>query len=441
MIDIKLLRESPDQFYHSCKARGFDTAQLDMFFELDREWRDNLKRINELKHQKNELSLEISKLAKSGQNASEIKSKVKSLNAKIAEIDTSQKEIETSRSKIAKLIPNLIDSSVPICMTEEEAKVVRSWGEASVYHDDIEYFKEATASGMKYAELENRPTSHVDLLEQLDIADLERAARNSGSRFFYLKNRLVKLELALVNYAVDFLSDRGFQLFQPPYMLNMKAMEGATDIETFKDTLYKLEGEDLYLISTAEHPLAAFHQDEILEEDSLPSRMAGISPCFRKEAGSHGKDTKGIFRVHQFNKVEQFIYCKPEDSWDFFDELVKNSEDMFRSLDLPYRVVNICSGDLGNLAAKKLDIEAWFPSQGKFREVVSASNDTDYQARSLNIRYRTKDGNKFVHTLNSTAVATTRTLVAIMENYQVRNEPGFEIPKALIPYTGFDFIS
>ncbi len=169
--------------------------------------------------------------------------------------------------------------------------------------------------------------------------------------------------------------------------------------------------------------------------------MAGVSPCFRKEAGSHGKDTKGIFRVHQFTKIEQFIYCKPEDSWDFFKELVKNSEDMFRSLELPYRVVNICSGDLGNLAARKYDIEAWFPSQGKFREVVSASNDTDYQARSLNVRYRAKGGNRFVHTLNSTAVATTRTLVAIMENNQLKNETGFRVPKALVPYTGFETIA
>lgn len=441
MIDIKLLREDPEQFYSSCKARGFDLKQLDRFFELDKEWRESLKEINELKHQKNGLSLEVSKLAKEGLDASEIKDKVKTINAQIGKKEVSQKEIENERTKVARLIPNLIDSTVPICMTEEEAKVVRTWGKASVYTEDLSYFKEATTSGMDYTEIGKRPTSHVDLLQQLDLADLERAARTSGSRFYYLKNRMVKLELALVNFATDFLSERGFDLVEPPYMLNFNAMEGATDIETFKDTLYKLEGEDLYLISTAEHPLAAYHQNEILEESMLPSRMAGISPCFRREAGSHGKDTKGIFRVHQFTKVEQFIYCKPEDSWDYFKELVQNSEDIFKTLNIPYRVVNICSGDLGNLAAKKFDIEAWYPSQGKFREVVSASNDTDYQARSMNTRYRSKDGNKFVHTLNSTAIATTRTLVAIMENYQVRNEPGFEVPRALIPYTGFDFIS
>lgn len=440
MIDIKLLRESPTLFYDSCKARGFDTKALDRFFQLDEKWRGNLKAINQLKHEKNTLSLQVSQAVKTGGNPLEIKEKVREINSEIEEFEEDLKEIEESRSRIVKIIPNLLDKEVPHCMTEEEAALVRTWGKARVFPEDLEGFRKAS-NGMDYELLQSRPTSHVDLVQDMDIVDLERAAKTSGARFYYMKNRLVKLELALVNYAVDFLSDRGFELVEPPFMLNYKAMEGATDVETFKDTLYKIEGEDLYLISTAEHPLAAFFQDEILEENALPVRMAGMSPCFRKEAGSHGKDTKGIFRVHQFTKIEQFIYCKPEDSWDFFEELVKNSEDMFRSLDLPYRVVNICSGDLGNLAARKYDIEAWFPSQGKFREVVSASNDTDYQARSLNVKYRAKGGNKFVHTLNSTAVATTRTLVAIMENYQLKNEIGFQVPKALIPYTGFETIT
>lgn len=441
MIDVKLLRENPKQFYDSCKARGFDSSLLDRFFELDEEWREKLKALNELRHEKNTISLQVSEAVKDGRDTSELKAKVKDLNAKINEIQAVQSDIDASRNSIVKLIPNLIDRSVPVCMTEEEAKVVSTWGKAMVSNEDMDYFQKATEGKQEYETVAGRPTSHVDLLQQLDIADLERAAKNAGARFYYLKNRLVKLEIALVNYAMDFLSERGFELVEPPYLLNLKAMEGATDIETFKDTLYKLEGEDLYLISTAEHPLAAYYQDEILEDNQLPTRLAGLSPCFRREAGSHGKDTKGIFRVHQFTKIEQFIFCKPEQSWDFFAELVRNSEDIFRSLKIPYRVVNICSGDLGNLAAKKFDIEAWFPAQGRFREVVSASNDTDYQARSLNIRYRAKEGNRFVHTLNSTAIATTRALVAIMENYQTRDEPGFGVPEALIPYTGFDFIS
>ena len=400
---------------------------------------ENLKAINQVKHEKNTLSLEVSTAVKEGRDPSQIKQKVRELNSKLTLIEGEQKEIEDSRTRIAKLIPNLLDKGAPHCLTEEEAVLVRTWGRAKVFREDVEAFKRAS-KGMDYELLMNRPASHVDLVQDMGIVDLERAAKTSGARFYYMKNRLVKLELALVNYALDFLSERGFELVEPPFMLNYRAMEGATDVETFKDTLYKIEGEDLYLISTAEHPLAAYFQDEILEENSLPVRLAGMSPCFRKEAGSHGKDTKGIFRVHQFTKIEQFIYCRPEDSWDFFDELVKNSEDMFRNLELPYRVVNICSGDLGNLAARKFDIEAWFPSQGKFREVVSASNDTDYQARSLNIRYRAKGGNRFVHTLNSTAVATTRALVAIMENNQLKDQTGFQVPKALIPYTGFETI-
>lgn len=440
MIDIKLLRENPGLFYDSCKARGFDIKVLDQFFQLDGKWRENLKAINQLKHEKNTLSLEVSKAVKGGADPSEIKDKVRELNAKIGEVEEEQNKIEESRTKVVRIIPNLLDKEAPHCLTEDEAVLVRTWGKARVFHEDLETFKNSSKA-MDYEILPDRPTSHVDLVQEIGIVDLERAAKTSGARFYFMKNRLVKLELALVNYALDFLSERGFELVEPPFMLNYRSMEGATDVETFKDTLYKIEGEDLYLISTAEHPLAAFFQDEILEESALPVRLAGMSPCFRKEAGSHGKDTKGIFRVHQFTKIEQFVYCKPEDSWDYFDELVKNSEDMFRSLDLPYRVVNICSGDLGNLAARKYDIEAWFPSQGKFREVVSASNDTDYQARSLNVKYRGKGGNKFVHTLNSTAVATTRTLVAIMENYQLKGETGFLVPKALIPYTGFETIT
>ena len=275
-------------------------------------------------------------------------------------------------------------------------------------------------------------------MEKYNLADIERAGKIAGSRFYFLKNRLFKLELALINYGVDFLSQRNFTVMEPPFMINYASMSGATDIETFKESLYKIEGDDLYLIATAEHPLASMLSGEILEESELPLRVSGVSPCFRREAGAHGRDTKGIFRVHQFNKIEQFIYCRPEESWDFFDELVKNSEDIYKSLGLPYRIVNICSGDLGSLAARKYDIEVWYPSQGKFREVVSASNDTDYQARSLNIRYRAKEGNKFVHTLNSTAIATERVLVAIMENFQ--EDDYIKVPDVLVPYTGFSRI-
>jgi seryl-tRNA synthetase len=226
-------------------------------------------------------------------------------------------------------------------------------------------------------------------------------------------------------------------VIEPPFLIRREPYEGVTSLGDFEDTLYKVEGEDLYLIATSEHPMAAMFMNEILPTDSLPIRLVAISPCFRKEAGAHGKDTKGIFRVHQFNKVEQFIFCKPEDSYKFHEELLRNAEEIYQKLDIPYRVVNICTGDIGTVAAKKYDIEAWMPIQKTFREVVSCSNCTDYQARRLNIRYREKTGEKseFVHTLNSTAIAMQRTIVAIVENYQ-QSDGSVRIPRALIPYMG-----
>lgn len=441
MIDIKYLRENPEVFYKSTKDRGYDTSTIDKFFEMDKEWRENLRKINELKHEKNVLTSEVAQTIKAGKDAEDLKAKVKEINSQIERMEERQKIIETEREIVAKTIPNLLHESVPICKGDENNVVVKSWGVAPIVAEDVESYRAATNNLGHFRLLEKRPESHVDLMQRLNLADLERAGKAAGSRFFYLKNRLVKLELALVNYAVDFLSERGFNVVEPPYMLNFKAMDGATDMETFKDTLYKIEGEDLYLISTSEHPIAAMFMDETFDEADLPVRVAGVSPCFRKEAGAHGKDTKGIFRVHQFTKIEQFVFCHPAHSWEFLDEILGNAEEIFQSLNIPYRVVNVCSGELGNLAAKKFDIEAWFPSQGKFREVVSASNDTDYQARSLGIKFRTKEGNRFVHTLNSTAIATTRVMVAIMENFQREDGSGFEIPEALIPYTGFDFVS
>lgn len=441
MIDVKLLREEPKLYYNSCKARGFDTSLLDQFFELDSQWRNNLKNVNQLKHEKNLITSDIAEKVRKGMDVDPLKEKVKGLNASIEDLEKGQKSVEEEREKILFLIPNLVDPSVPVCFGDENNAFIKSWGKALVPREDLHNFQQWTDNKGDYEILDKKPESHVDLVERLNIVDLERAAKISGARFYFLKNRLLKLELALISYAIDFLSDKGFSVVEPPFMLNHSAMSGATDMETFRDTLYKVEGEDLYLISTSEHAIASMLSNEILEEDEFPIRVAGLSTCFRKEAGAHGKDTKGIFRVHQFNKIEQFVFCKEEESWDYLEELLKNSEEIYQNLKIPYRVVNVCSGELGGLAAKKYDIEAWFPSQGKFREIVSASNDTDYQARSLAIRYRTKDGNKFVHTLNSTAIATTRTIVAIMENYQDKEREGFKVPDVLIPYTGFDYIS
>jgi seryl-tRNA synthetase len=276
---------------------------------------------------------------------------------------------------------------------------------------------------------------HIDLALALDLVDLDRAAKVSGARFYYLKNELVQLNYALIKYALDFIVEKGFTLYQPPYLLKRKAISGAIALFDFEDVIYKIADEDLYLIGTSEHALLALHMDEILNGNDLPLKYAAISTCFRKEAGSHGRDTKGIFRVHQFEKIEQFIFSNPEDSWAEHQRLITNAEEFFRQLKLPYRIVNVCSGDLGIMAAKKYDLEAWLPGQNMYREMVSCSNCTTYQAVRAKIRYRDKsnDPTDYVHTLNSTLVATERTLIAIMENYQ-QEDGSINIPDVLVPY-------
>lgn len=441
MIDVKLLREKPELYYESCRKRMKGKEIVDEFLDLDSEWREVLKNLNALKHEKNELSKSISSSIKKKLDVSGIKEKVVNLNAEISNLEEKLRDTERRRDAVVAAVPNLLHESVPACKGDENNQFVRLSGRARVFRDDLHYFMESTGNSNDFDVTEKRPLSHVDLQDRLNLVDLERAGKISGARFFFLKDRLYKLELALINFAVDFLSERGFTIIEPPFMMNHRSLSGSTDLETFKDAVYKIEGEDLYLISTSEHPIASMLQDEILDDRELPLRVAGVSPCFRKEAGAHGKDTKGIFRVHQFFKVEQFIFCREEDSWDFFEEVISNAEEIYRQLEIPFRVVNVCSGELSVLNAKRYDLEGWFPAQGKFRELVSASNDTDYQGRSLSIRRRTPDGNRPVNTLNSTAIATTRTLVAIMENFQLEDEVGFRVPKALIPYTGFETIT
>jgi len=313
---------------------------------------------------------------------------------------------------------------------------IRFFGKAKVVREDEQEFLNQSLGKMEYELIEKRPLGHADFVELNGLADIQRAAKVSGARFYYLLDQLVWLDFALIQYALEFLTKQGFKIVNPPYMIRRKAYEGVTSISDFEDVIYKVEGEDLYLIATSEHAIAAMHMDEVLEEKELPLLYAGISPCFRKEAGAHGKDTKGIFRVHQFNKVEQFVFCLPEQSKEWHEKLIANAEALFKGLGIPYRVVNICTGDLGIVASKKYDLEGWFPNQGKFRELVSCSNCTDWQSYRLNIRYAEKKGlpsKGFVHTLNSTAIATQRAICAIIENYQI-DEKSFEIPKVLRKY-------
>lgn len=345
------------------------------------------------------------------------------LIAEAADLPARIKEVETERDTLAEgiryrlmRIPNILHESVPIGKDDTENVEIKRWGEPRVPAFDLK--------------------NHGALAVENDWADFERAVKISGAGFYFLKGRLALLDMALQRFAMDLLVARGYIPIIPPYMMNRAAYEGVTDLADFENVMYKIEDEDEYLIATSEHPLAAMYCDEIFEEKDLPLRLAGVSPCFRREIGSHGLDTKGLFRVHQFHKIEQFIYATPDQSWPLHEELLANAEAVFQHLGLPYRVVSICTGDIGTVAAKKYDIEVWMPREERYREVVSCSNCTAYQAVRLNIRVRDPvefTSKRYAHTLNSTAIATSRTIRAILENCQ--NEDGsVTIPEPLRPY-------
>ncbi len=441
MIDIKLIRENPDIVKENLKRRREDTKIVDEVIELDKNYREIKIDVDKLRHKRNEVTKKIAEAKSKGEDFSQYLGEMKSIPGKIKNLENQMSGLETKIKSILLNMPNILDESVPYGETDEDNVPIKFFGRALVRKEDIESFLEQSKSKMDYDVATFDIKDHIDIGLKYDLFDIERAAKVSGARFYYLKNELVILEQSLIRFSLDFLRERGFTLLEPPFMLRRKPYEGVTSLEDFEDVLYKIEGEDLYMIATAEHPLASYYMNEVLEEDKLPIRFAGISPCFRKEAGSHGKDTKGIFRVHQFNKIEQFVFCRPEDSKGEHEKLLQNAEGIFQALGIPYRIVNVCTGDLGKVAAKKYDIEAWLPGQGKFREVVSCSNCTDYQARRLNIKYRKAPGQpaKYVHTLNSTAIATTRAMIAILENYQ-QPDGTVKIPDVLVKYTKFKTI-
>ncbi len=426
MLDIRLLRESPEVVKADLRKRERDDSIVDALLRHDQAWRDGQKRLNDLRAERNAAAKAISETKKSGGDVAGAVAAMKQVADSIKALEQEVADAEAQRDRILRGLPNLMHESVPVGADDAENQEVRAWG-GTPTHDFP-------------------AVSHVDLLDSLDVADLERAARAAGARFVYLKGDLVLLGRALEFFALQKLQARGFTPVEPPFLLRRGAVEGAVDLSDFEDVIYRVEAgagaekgdaPELFLIATSEHPLAALHMGEILDDAQLPLKYAGVSPCFRKEAGAHGKDTKGIFRVHQFSKVEQFVYCTAEDSWTLHEQLIENAEEIYRDLGIPHRVVNICTGDLGTVAAKKYDVEAWMPVQGAYREVVSCSNCTDYQARRYNTRHRAKpsDPTAFVHTLNSTAVAVQRTLVAILENFQ--NEDGsVTIPEVLRPYVG-----
>ncbi len=434
---LKLLREKPEVLKEHVKKRFMDPSIVDEAYRTDLEWRKTLTVIQELRHKHNVISKEIPKL-KGEEKEKKIK-EAREVLRQLEELEKKLKELEERRMKLLFSLPNIVHESVPIGPDDSYNVPIRFWGKPKVWSGYIEQFKEQTEKyGFKveYEEISWKPVGHADMLENvLKLGDTYKAAQVAGSRFYYLFNDIVFLDMALLAYAIDYLTSKGYVLVLPPYMLRYKIMMGVIDMDTFKDAIYKIEGEDLYLIATAEHPLAALHAGEDLPEEALPLKYVGISPCFRKEAGAGNRDLKGIFRVHQFHKVEQFIYAKPEESWELMEELISNAEHLFQGLGIPYRIVNIASGDLGAPAAKKYDLEAWMPAQGRYREMVSCSNVTDWQAFRLKIRLIRRRGmiKEYLHTLNSTAIASTRTITAILENFQ---EPDgtVVIPKVLRKY-------
>jgi len=417
MIDVRLIRENPE-FVRRNLARRNDPEKLkllDQFIEYDRLWRRSQTSLNELRHRRNKLSQEIAQLKKRGLDIRHLLAEADKIQSEIKRLELEVREYRDRARRVLMRIPNLLHESVPYGRDENDNVEIRRWGSPPKF--DFE------------------PKSHLEIALNLGLIDEERANKVSGAGFYYLKDELVLLDFAIQRFAIDFLMKRGYTLIEPPYMLRRKPYEGVTDLDDFETVMYKIEGEDLYLIATSEHPIAAMFMNEVLDADQLPIKIVGVSANFRKEIGTHGKYTKGLFRMHQFNKVEQFIFCLPEQSWELHEELQRNCEEMYQLLGLHYRVVNVCTGDIGTVAAKKYDTEVWM-ADGKFREIGSNSNCTDYQARRLNIRYREGPGRPpkgFVHTLNSTALATSRTMIAILEQFQER-DGSVRIPEVLRPY-------
>lgn len=414
MLDAKIIRDQAE-IIRAMLAKRHMEFPLDELLNYDQKRRALITEAQELKHKRNVVSEKIAVEKKQGRDASDVIKEMKVISDRIASLDAEIDRAEKRYHELMLSMPNLVHESVPEGKDETDNVEIRKWGEPTKFDFTVK--------------------DHIDIATSLDLIDLDRAAKTSGARFYFLKGDLVKLNHTLIQFALDFLAKKDYTLVQTPYMINRKAMEGAVIVSDFEDVIYKVDGDDLYLIGTSEHAIVAMHMNEIFDAKQLPIRYAGVSPCFRKEAGAHGRDTKGIFRVHQFEKVEQFVFAKPEESWAIHEEMIKNAEEFFQLLGIPYRVMLLCTSDLGKVSAKTYDLEAWMSGQNAYREIVSCSNCIDYQARRLGVKYRERpnEESKFVHSLNSTLVATERTLVAILENYQTKKGTVI-IPDVLKPY-------
>ena len=417
MLDIRMFREHAEIVRADHDKRGLSHDAIDEVIRLDEAWRKARYDADQLRRKRNEAARGIAAAKKAGDDAEfqRIKAEVDIIAAEIEALGELADNHETERDQIRMSIPNILHADVPVGDDE--------------------------GGNTQYSLHGKKPTfdftarTHNDLIDMNRWVDLPRAAKIAGSRFYFLKGDLARMELALQQYTVDFIAKRGYTFVQPPVMMNREAYEGVTDLADFESVMYNVQPEGFYTIATSEHPLTAMFMDEVIEPSLLPIKMVGVSPCFRREVGAHGQGDKGIWRVHQFTKIEQIIISHPDQSWDAHEELLTNCVDLWDELGIHYEVVNICTGDMGTVAAKKYDLEAWLPGRGEYKEIVSCSNCTDYQANRLRMRFRTTEGNAAVHTLNSTAAATSRALVAIMEQYQLE-DGRVRVPDVLQPYMG-----
>jgi seryl-tRNA synthetase len=413
MIPIDVIRRTPELVEASLKKRG-DEAKVRLLQEIidkDNSWRRLLGQVELLRNRRNTLTREVDAARKAGGDFKKLVEEAKLISGDIKQHEDAVEAFRAVIDQSLLMLPNILHESVPDGASSDDNVEIRSWGEKK------------KSPGLKH---------HGEYAVSLGGADFERAVKISGAGFYILKGQLALMDLALMRLAVDYLTKKGYVLVEPPFLMRRKPYEGVTDMADFESVMYKIDGDELYLIATSEHPIAAMHMNETFEERDLPLKYCGISACFRREIGKHGLDERGLFRVHQFNKIEQFIYCRPEDSWAYHEELIGNAEEITKMLGIPYRVVNVCTGDIGTVAANKYDLEGWSPREGKYIELMSCSNCTTYQSARLGIKYVSGGKKEYVHTLNSTEIATARMLRLILENYQRDN--CLEVPKVLVPY-------
>ena len=423
MIDIKLIRENPQLVKDNIKKK----AQLeklplvDKIQELDSDWRKTRVEADNLRAERNKISEQINQAKKAGKSPEAILKKAKEIPQQIAQLEEKEKTLEAQIKELMLKIPNIISKETPKGKDGSENK---------------EYIV-----GGKIPKFNFTPKNHVELCENLGIADFDASARISGTGFYYLKNELAILNQALIRFAIDFMIKKGYEYIEPPLMLNSKAIYASMDKAAIEQSVYEIKGEDLGMIGTSEQSVLAMHAGQVIPEAQLPKKYFSYSMCFRKEVGAHGINEKGLWRTHQFNKVEQFVFCKPEESIAIYEELLKNSTEILDALELPYHVIEICTGDLADWKYRSADLEVWRPTTKSYGEVMSLSNCTDYQARKLDIKCSDKQGNRrILHTLNDTALATSRIMVTLLENNQ-QADGSITVPKVLWPYTGFKVIT